>query len=223
MSDETIRLQLQERTIFGKAVKNLRQDGFIPAIIQESGKPTIAVMAAAGELDKVYDRAGQRHPVELDFGKAHQLAVIKEVELDPVKRRILHVVFQAVKANEKITAEVPLEFTEGEIPAEKAGLMVLKTLDQVEVEALPSDMPDSLSVDPTGLAEVGDKLSVADIKVPANVTILTEPENSVAIVEEPRVVEEESAETEEGAEEEVPAEHGDKSDENVGEESDKPQ
>ena len=217
MSTDNIQLQLQDRTELGKALKTVRAAGGVPAIIQESGKETKNVTAVYTELAKAYAAAGQRHPIELTVSGGKQLAVIKEIEIEPVKRQILHVVFQAIKANVKITAEIPLEYLEVEIPAEKAGLIILKTLDQVEVEALPNNVPDTLKVDASKLEEVGQKLTVADITVVKDVEILTAPETVIAVVEEPRVAEEESAPAEDEAAEEVPAEHGDEATDNVGE------
>lgn len=98
---------------------------------------------------------------------------------------IYHSVFQAVDANETVKAEIPLQMT-GEIPAEKASLLVLQNLDRVEVEALSKDLIDLIEVDATGLAEPGDKITVADIKVPAGIQITTDTEQVIATVEVPR-------------------------------------
>jgi large subunit ribosomal protein L25 len=111
--------------------------------------------------------------------------MIKDVDIDPVRNIVRHVAFHAVNKNETVEAEVPVRI-DGEIPAERISLMVLQTLDTVEVQALPANLPDELIVDGMKLAEVGDKVSVADIKVPENVTILTEPEQTIAIVEMPK-------------------------------------
>jgi large subunit ribosomal protein L25 len=98
-----------------------------------------------------------------------------------------HVVFQAIKQNEAVEAEIPVVFKEdAEIPAEKLSLMVLKQLDHVQVKALPKDLPDELVVDPSSLAEVGDSLSVADLVLPAGVTLLSDPDAQIAVVEMPK-------------------------------------
>jgi large subunit ribosomal protein L25 len=187
MSGEDISLNLKERTVVRKGLGKLRDDGLVPAVIHDHGKPSIHVMADSMLMGKAYATAGKHHPVQLDVeGKKH-LALIKDVDFEPVKHRMRHVVFQAIKQNEKVTAEIPVTFAEGvDIPAEKVSLLVLKQLDHVEVEALPKDLPDELVVDPGKLAEVGDHLTVADIKAPEGVTILTEPEAQIAIVEMPK-------------------------------------
>jgi len=185
MSSDIITLKLTERKELGKAVKALRRDGLVPANIYERGKESIAVTASFMEITKVYKAAGKHHPVELTVeGKKH-LAMIKDVDVDPVKNTLRHVGFHAVNRNEKVEAEVPVKI-QGEIPAERQGLMVLQNLDTVIVEAIPANLPNALFVDGSKLVVDGDKVTVADIKVPKDVVILTDPETMVADVQTPR-------------------------------------
>lgn len=186
MSNETISVELKPREVIGKGLATLRAGGEVPAVLHNHGKESIHVQGNALNLAKVYAQAGQHHPVELKIDGKKHLALIKDVDFEPTKHRMRHVVFQAVRANEKTTAEIPVALTGEEIPAEKKSLLILTQLDTVEVEALPRDLPDQLTVDATTLEEVGDRLTVADIKVPSGVTILTEPETQIAVVEMPR-------------------------------------
>jgi len=186
MTDETITVELVKRETLGKGLAPLRADGKVPAVVHDHGKPSIHVTGDLSQLAKVYNRAGKHHPVELTVDGKHHLALIKDVDYEPAKHTMRHVVFQAIKQNEKVTAEVPVVLTGDEIPAERKSLLVLQQLDTIQIEALPKDLPDQLSADASTLAEVGDRLTVADIKAPAGVTILTEPEHSLAIVEMPK-------------------------------------
>lgn len=215
MTNDTLSLDAKLREETGKKLKNLRRQGFVPASIQKDGTEPKLIMIDKKALDRIYAKAGMRHPINLVLDKGNQLSVIKEVEKAPAKGTLLHVVFQGIKANQKITADVPVEFVEVEIPAEQAGLIILKVAEQVSVEALPGDMPDKLEIDPSALNEAGQKLLVSDIIVPKGVTVLTEPDETFVVVEEPRVAEE--SETTEEASEEVPAEHGDEAKDNIGE------
>ncbi|MBA2279215.1 50S ribosomal protein L25 [Candidatus Saccharibacteria bacterium] len=201
MSSDTITLNLTERKELGKAVKALRREGFVPANIYERGKESIAVSASYIEINKVYSAAGKHHPVELLVDGKKHLAMIKDVDMDPVKNVLRHISFHAVNRNETVEAEIPVKI-EGEIPAERASLMVLHTLDTVVVEALPANLPDELTIDGSKLVEVGDKVSVADIVVPQNVVIMTDSDQTVAVVEEPK---DQIAAAAEGVEEEVEA------------------
>ncbi len=190
MSD-AIELKLKEREALGKGLNKLRAEGQVPAVVHDHGKPSVHVMGEAKDLIKVYSEAGKGHPVELTVGSKKYLAMIKDAHIDPRKRQLQHIVFQAVNRNEKVEAEVPIEIL-GDIPAEKLGLLVLHQLDNVQVEALPANLPDVVTVDGSKLAELHDKVTVADLVIPEGVTILTEPEHAVAtVIETPAQVSEE--------------------------------
>ncbi|MBX4188569.1 50S ribosomal protein L25 [Candidatus Saccharibacteria bacterium] len=196
MADIDAPVKLEQRTVTGKGLNHMRRDGVVPAVIHNHGQPSIHVMASETELVKVYMAAGKHHPLNLEVGSDKYLALIKDAHFDPVKRRLQHIVFQAIRQNETVEAEVPIRI-EGDIPAEKVGLMVLHQLDTVQVEALPRNLPDELVVSAEALAELHDKITVADLAVPEGVTILTELDYPVATVVETRAqVAEEAAEAE---------------------------
>jgi large subunit ribosomal protein L25 len=188
MSDQ-ITLALENRATLGKGVKRLRKDGIVPAVIHDHGKDSIHVQADYQTLHKVYLSAGKHHPVELQTETTKFTALIKQVTFDPRYNTLTHVVFNAIKANEKVEAEIPVhaEYAEGNdaSPAERAGLIVLAQLDAVEVKALPKNLPDQLTYDAEKLVEVGDQITVADLRAVEGVEIITEPEHVVATVFEP--------------------------------------
>ncbi len=185
MSNEDITLSVKARDVLGKQVKQLRRDGLVPAVIHDHGKPSIIIMAPTLDLQKVFSAAGKHHPVSLTVGGKKHLAIIKDVDFDPKKHHLRHVVFNAIKQDEKVETEVPV-ILDGDSPAEKQSLMVITDLDTLEIEALPKDLPDELRVDASPLAEVGDKVHAADVKLPEGVTLLTEPEAVIAHVEMPK-------------------------------------
>ncbi len=198
-------LELQERKIVRKKLASLRKDWLVPAVIHNHGQPSVLVSGDEMLLSQIYHEAGKHHPLNLRVGSQTYFALIKDVHYHPVKRRIDHIVFQAIKRDEKVEAEVPIHL-EGEIPAEKVGLMLLHQLDHVNVEALPSDLPDELRVDATKLAELGDRITVANLRVPSGVTVLAEADHPIATVVETKAqiseeeLEAEAAEGEEGEE-----------------------
>lgn len=200
MSDKDITLTVEERDVLGKKVKHLRGEGKIPAVIHNHGADSIVVMAPSTDMLKAYLAAGKHHPITLKLGTQKYMALIKDANFEPKKHQLRHVVFNAIKQDEKQQTEVPVHFAEGEIPAEKAGLMVIRQLDSVEIEALPKDLIDELMVDVSQLTEIGDKVTVADIQTPTGVTILTEPEHPIATVEETKAQMSEEAAEEEAAE-----------------------
>ncbi len=186
MTTESISVDLSERTTLGKGLTALRATGQIPTVIHNHGKESIHAMGDSVSLNKVYALAGKHHPVEVKIGGVQHLALIKDADFEPTKHQLRHVVFQAIKQNEEVEAEVPVVLIGDEIPAEKKSLLVLTQLDVIQIKALPKDLPDELTVDAMVLEEVGDRLHVSDIKVPAGVTILTDPDVGVAVVEMPR-------------------------------------
>lgn len=212
MSGQDIALVLEKREVIGKGLNALRATGQIPAVIHDHGKPSIHVMAKTTDAVKVYNAAGKHHPVNLTIGSTKYMALIKDADFEPRKHMVRHLVFNAIKADEKQQTEVPIHFLEdAEIPAEKAGLMVIRGIDVIEIEALPKDLIDQIIIDPSGLTEIGDKLTVADLKVPAGITVITEPEHTIAVVEETKAQISEEAEEEAAAEGDasaVPSENG---------------
>jgi large subunit ribosomal protein L25 len=185
MSNENISLVAKKRDILGKQVRGLRNAGQTPAVMHDHGKPSHHITIEETELRRVYSAAGKHHPVELTIDGKQHTTIIKEVTKKPSTNKLYHSVFQAIKANETVKTEVPLKLV-GEIPAEKKSLLVLQTIEHLEVEGLPKDLVDVIEVDATSLAEVGDRLHVSDIKVPAGIEIKTDPETSIALVEMPK-------------------------------------
>ena len=185
MSEKVV-ITVEERTLLGKKVRQLRRQGMVPAVVYGGGKPGMPVVAPVGLMEKTLHDAGKHHPVQLTVGGKDYLAMIKQIERDPVKRRLRHISFQTVKRGEKVQASIPLRIEgEGETPAEKAGLVVLKALETVDVEAQPLHLPDALTVLGDKLAEVGDQVTVADIAPVAHVAVLADPTQLVASVYEP--------------------------------------
>lgn len=213
MSSTAIVLQAQPRTEIGKSLNTLRAGGQVPANVYERGKQSQAISASAADLAKVYHAAGKHHAVELQIGKDRHLAMIKDVDFDPVKGRIRHIAFHAVNKNETVEAEVPVRLAD-DIPAIRASLMVITPVDMVIVEAKPGDLPDEFIAPVESLLDIGDKITVADLTVPAGVTILTDTDTTLAVVEMPKdqiaaaAAEAVDAETAGDVANAVPSEHG---------------
>lgn len=170
---DKITLTLIERTVRGKKVAHLRREGLVPGIVYGPGTDPIAVQVASNVLEKIYTAAGKHSPVHLLIGTKKKIALIKDVETDVQTRRISHISFHAVRANEPVLAEVPIQLIgEGESEAEKAGLIILQSLERIEVKALPMDLPDGLEVSIVALKDAGDRVTVGDLVVPEGVEIV---------------------------------------------------
>ncbi|HET6924725.1 MAG TPA: hypothetical protein VFH39_02780, partial [Candidatus Saccharimonadales bacterium] len=115
MAQDTISLTLEPRKVTGKQVRQLRREGTVPAVIHDHGKDSVVVQGDYMAVLKVWQQAGKHHPVNLQAGDKTFTALIKTADFDPKKHQLRHVVFNAVRANEKVEAEVPIHprYSEG--------------------------------------------------------------------------------------------------------------
>lgn len=205
------KLEVQKRKVLGRKVKKLRRDGLLPANVYGKTVKSLSLEVPVKDFLKVYKEAGETGLIELKVDGETKPVLIHNVQLHPVTGDPLHADFHQVSLTEKTTAVVPIELA-GEAPAveQKIGVLI-QTLSEVEVEALPQDFPDRLIVDVSGLNEVNDAVTVGDIKVDAKkVAIKADPAETVAkidaLAKEEEVVAPAAVEGEEGAE--APAEGG---------------
>jgi large subunit ribosomal protein L25 len=209
---EEVLLEVKKRELTGKSVKQLRRDGLVPAVIHDHGKESVHVQGNYLDVLKAYQKAGKHHPVSLKADGHNYTVLIRDVDVDPQKHQLRHVVFNAVSATEKVTAEIPvrIRFEEGNesTPAERAGLIVLHQLEAVEVEALARELPDVLEFDGEKLVAVGDSATVADLIIPASVTLKTDPSHPLATVFEPSALQAANDAAGGDADEEAPSAEG---------------
>ena len=170
---DKITLSVTPRDVHGKKVKSLRREGVVPAVVYGPGMEPVSVQIDNVIMGKVYAAAGKHSPIHLTLGTTKKIVLIKDVEVDNVRRRINHVSFHAVRQNKPVETEVPIRLIgEGESEAEKAGLIILQALDKVEVRALPMNLPDSIEVSIVELKEAGEKITLADAKMPEGVELV---------------------------------------------------
>jgi len=171
-----------KRDLVGRKVKNLRAKGEIPATVYGKDVKSVSVAVSSDAFAKIFAEAGETGLVELSLGGETRPVLVHTVQKDPVKGHVLHVEFYQVNLKQKVKTNVPVEFT-GEAPAVTGKVGVLLTLiDEVEVEALPTDLPEKILVDVSKLAEIDQEVKVGDIPIPAGVTLLTAPDQSVVRV-----------------------------------------
>jgi large subunit ribosomal protein L25 len=192
MSQDQIVIDLEPREVLGKTVKHLRKAGKTPAVIHNHGADSIIVQGDSVAMLKVYRAAGKHHPIEATIGGKTYTTLIKDAEFAARTHQLTHLVFNAVAADQKVEAEVPVhpKYSEGNeaSPAERAGLLVISNLDAVTVEAVPSKLPDVLYFDAEKLVELGDHASVSDLILPAGVEVKDDPNATIASVFEPSAV-----------------------------------
>jgi len=180
-------LKAVKRKIFGRKVKQLRKTSILPATVYGKKQKSVSIQIPQKEFAPVYAKVGETGLVELHIeGESQSRPVlIANVQTNPVSSAILHFDLHQVDLKEKISASVPVEMV-GESPAvkDKIGILI-QLLNEVEVEALPADLPEKLDVDIGSLKAVDDLLTVAALKPPAGVTVLTEDTQILAKIEPP--------------------------------------
>ena len=141
------------------------------------------------ELEKLFIEVGESGLTEILIGEEKLPVLFRNPQYSPVESDLIHIDCYKVNLKEKITAEVPLEFV-GESQAVKDGNVLVEVTTQVEVEALPTDLPESITVDISGLKAIGDMITVGDIKLDEKVEMVTSLEQAIVKIEEPRAEEE---------------------------------
>lgn len=182
-------LKAQKREVSGRKVKNLRLEGILPANVFGKKVKSLSIQLNSKEFAEVYKKAGETGIVSLEIEKEKESrpVLIYNLQAHPVSDMPLHVDFLQVDLKEKVTARVPVELV-GESPAEKQGLgTVVQQIQEIEVEALPADLPEKFEIDKTELTEVDQLVKVSDLKVDrSKVEIKTDGESIVVKVEPPQ-------------------------------------
>lgn len=182
----TLELKSKKRILLGKKAKSLRREGVLPAVVYGGKDGSVPIELGLQEFFKVFKTAGETTLVKLFIGEKAKNVLIHDISRDPITEEINHVDFYEVKMDEKITAKVPLIFI-GDAPAviDLDGVLV-KAMQELEVRALPSNLPHQIEIDISQLRTFDDNILVKDIKLPKNVEILENLETSVAVVTPPR-------------------------------------
>ncbi len=175
-------LNLAKRELTGKKAKSLREQGIVPSVVF-GGKEPILTQSEYIETDKAIRAAGYHSPIDLTIDDKKQMAMVKTVDMDPVKHLIRNIEFQAIKASSVVEATAPIKIVNYETSdANKAHLEILRVLEEVEVKAKPADLPETIEVDASKLAAAGDKLVVADIKLPKGVEFADKEIDAEAVI-----------------------------------------
>lgn len=222
---EKIKLKAEIREEVGKeAAKKFRHLGLIPAVVYK-GKNCLNIKISCKDfLQVIHTKAGENVIVNLQLegaAKSSRTTIIKEVQYHPVRGDILHVDFNEISLTEAITVKVPIA-VKGEAQGIKEGGVLEHILWEVEIECLPTQIPENISVDVSSL-NIGDSILVQDLPVPAGVKILGDSKTTVITLAAPHVEEEEVAKPEEeSAEPEVITERKPKEEEAPAEEAERP-
>lgn len=214
------KLKLEKREVTGKKLKDLRAKGLIPSVVY-GGKEPVLVASEYVATEKVLEKAGYHSPIDLDIEGKKRLAIVKDVAIDPVSRKIMNVEFQAISAKEVVEATTPIVIVnfEGSEASKTFHFALNQAMEEIDVKAKPADLPKELEIDASGMKEVEDKITIADIVLPSGVEFADkelDKEQVIASLYDPAAeAERREAEAEEPTVEaaDVPADNGKKPEE----------
>jgi large subunit ribosomal protein L25 len=212
---DRLSLKASERTVLGKKVKALRLDGLIPAHVFGKKVETEHVAVKAQEFTKVFAEAGESGLIDLKIGAEKVRPVlVRDVQVDPVRDSLLHIDFYQVNLMEKVRVNVPIVVI-GEEPemVHTGEAVIIQPMGEVEVEALPAELPENIEVDITSLKQIDDTIFISGLKVPDGVELIADPEAVVvkldnAVSEEAQQLMEEMEQEAEAAAETAEAAEG---------------
>ncbi|PIP52030.1 50S ribosomal protein L25 [Candidatus Beckwithbacteria bacterium CG23_combo_of_CG06-09_8_20_14_all_47_9] len=190
---QALKLTAQKRTLTGRKVKQLRRKQILPANIYGKDVKSLAIELPVKEFKSVLAQAGETNIINVSVDKEAKSrpVLVHHVQVDPVSDELLHADLRQVDLTKKVTVMVPLEL-KGASPAVAKGGVLVRLLNEVEIEALPSDLPDKLEVDITGLEEIGQSITLKQVPLDTvKVKLLTEnPDELVVKIEAPAKEEE---------------------------------
>jgi large subunit ribosomal protein L25 len=181
---QQVELTAEKRTVTGKQVRRLRREGWVPAVMYGHGFEPIPLQFEKRSLAHVLSKVGGSQLVGINVkgDKQPEMALVRDVQRDPIRGNFLHVDFYRVRMTERLTAEVPLVVV-GESPVIEAreGIL-LQGISAIEVECLPGDLVDAIEVDLSDLVEIDQAIHVRDLAVPAGIDVLTDVDEMIVRV-----------------------------------------
>lgn len=199
---ENIVIEATKRDVIGKKVKALRRQGKLPAVIYGHQFSPLPILLDYRQASHSLAGVSSSHLIDLNVDGQKIPVLVRERQYHPISGNLIHIDFLAVSMTEALRAFVPIEL-EGDAPAVKDfGGVVVTGLEEIEVECLPKDLPEKVSVDLSKLEKIGDGIYVKDLSVPPGVEILSDSDEMVVLITAPEG-EEVEVELGEGVEPEV--------------------
>jgi large subunit ribosomal protein L25 len=181
----------EPREVLGKKTASLRRAGILPAVVYGHGRKSQAIQLDARAFDELLRTTSRNSLVDLKVGGGRAVPVLLQgIHEHPVKRHPIHADFYVVKMTEELHLDVPVNYVGESVAVDKMGGTLLHMREHVSVSALPTDLPHALDLDITPLDGFETMLYVRDLVVPSGVTVLTDPDEPLARVQQPRSQEE---------------------------------
>lgn len=181
----TYKLQAEKRVAHGSnANKKIRKEELVPAVLYQKDEENVNLQLVAKDLDKVVAEAGTSAIVTLSFDGTEKKVIIRDYQRHPFKNMFLHVDFLGVNMNETLKVSIPVVLlNRDEVIVQPSVLM--QGLNELEIEALPSDIPAQIEFDVQNL-QIGDVVTVSELEIPEGVTVLSDAEEMIASLSEPK-------------------------------------
>lgn len=170
MSD--YKLSLKKRTLSGKKSKSLQENGEISSVIYGQGMKPILTQSEYLPTLRVIEAAGYHSSIDLDLEGKNYLVIVKNVSVNPVKRTITNIEFQAISKDSVVAATTPIvlvDFNQSE--ANKKHLVLTQVMEEIEIKAKPSVLPQEINASAASLANLEDKITISDLILPKGVVI----------------------------------------------------
>lgn len=202
---EQIELTAEKREVFGKKVKRLRREGLVPGIIYGHQIDPLPIQVDAFSLTNVLRQAGGSRLINIKIkgDRKPHITLARDVQRDVLTRNLLHVDFQEVVLTEPIISEIPIHLEGVPSIVKRGEAILIQALDAVEIEALPTDLIPSITIDISELEEIDDAVFVRDLELPDRIKVRTDPNELIVRI---GYAELEAKEEEEVLEEEVEVE-----------------
>jgi len=189
-----LELLVKTRSELGRNVKKVREQNFIPAVLYGHKIKNLNLYIDYDTFEKIYKEAGESTLIKLKIKDAEtnkeRVVLIHDLTKDVVTDKFIHIDFKQIKMDKLIKVEVPLVFI-GESEAVKSeGGILVKNIHEVEIEALPQDLIHEIEIDISSLKTFDDNIYIKDIKIPDNIKLTADPEDSIVSVTQPRTQEE---------------------------------
>ncbi len=177
-----ISLQAEERNIFGKQLKTARAAGRLPVVVYGRKTKPAPLFVKVQEFKKIFAAAGESSVITLQTPDGETAALVHEVAFHPVTSEPIHVDFYVVEKDVRLKIKVPVEFSGVSAAIKELGGTLVKVLHELEVEALPTDLPRGITVDLTPLATLESQILVSDLVLPRGVKAVNKADEVVAAV-----------------------------------------
>jgi large subunit ribosomal protein L25 len=179
-------ISITKRAERGNNLSKLRGAGKVPAVLYGPKDAAEAITLSRTEIESFIQKQGESSVVTLKGEDIEKDVLIQDIQIHPVSGKIEHVDFYVIDKTKKVEVSVPIEYV-GESPAVKTlGGTLVKVLYELEIESLPANIPQQITVDVSGLVDFESSILARDIKLPQGVTLITNPEDTVVLAEEAR-------------------------------------